>query len=87
MMELNDQVDNFINAVLPNNPGERIYVVLYNEQFVQYMKNRIISIKGLEYADHVMYIIPGGDELNKITWGNNVYISPILHNHVGNGYN
>jgi hypothetical protein len=63
-----------------------IVIKVYNSFYASYLKDKIARGKGFDYLNRVSFMIPGEEDVTK-SWDQKVYISPILHDYVGNGYN
>lgn len=70
---------------LPDDPKEPIYWVCYNEDMIAGAEKMISLIKGESYLDKCQVITRNKSEIPESN--SQIYYSPDLHDHIGNGAN
>lgn len=69
---------------LPDAPQKRIYWIVYNEDMVKYTEGLIAELRGQEYLDTFVRVVPKNDNSKRRAKGT-VYFDPGLYDLIGNG--
>lgn len=90
-MTLDEKITNFINT-LPAQIDESIYIVLYNKDFYDDFRTRILEARDPVYADKVVLLDKSGYEQSPwkyfdLYYHNRLFIFKYTYDYIGNGYN
>lgn len=83
-MSIEQEVEDWVAKLPAFGP---ITIRVYNETYVDFIRQKIAAHFNTDRAASVTFIVPGMKDKPETGWDRNIYISPILHNYVGNGYN
>jgi hypothetical protein len=90
-MTINEQIDTFIST-LPEHIDEEIYIVLYDKDFHDDFRTRLIEARDPVYAHNVVLLDKKG--YNEAPWHyfdlhrvKRLFIFKETYNYIGNGYN
>lgn len=67
---------------LPKQPDGPIIWIVYNEDMVGYVQNLISDIKGKDYLDEFVTVVPRSSSSK---YNGKIYFDPMLMDHIGNG--
>lgn len=80
-------IDEDINKWIESLPEEgNITIKVYNSLYVEYIKDKLARKFGFDYLKTVSFVVPGESD-EHFGWDRQIYLSPILHDYNGNGYN